>query len=189
MTGQELFHALSFVDERYIMEAEVVRIHKIPWMKYLSVAACLCILIVGAFAMNRMTSDKMVPEAAPEAAPPPMAAPEAAPEAAPIAPESAMEEDSLTGELVDISYAKLRVVKVVEDGNFEAIVEADEPMEMDTQVTVVVDPSQVPGADKDAYGGLFLAVEAGDLLEISDGAYDPETNILYVSHVLIVEKE
>ena len=176
MSGQELFHALSFVDERYIMEAEVARFRKIPWMKYLSVAACLCILIVGAFAMDRMASDKMVPEAAPEAAPPPMAAPEAAPEAAPLAPESAIEEDSLTGDLVDISYAKLRVVKVLEDGNFEAIVEADEPMEMDT--TVIVRAGE---------GTVFEYVDVveGAAFEIYDATYAPEQNMLYVSRVIL----
>lgn len=186
MSGQELFHALSFVDERYIMEAETARFQKIPWMKYLSVAACLCILLVGAFALQN--NKAAAPEAAPEAAAPPMAVPEAAPEAAPPAPESAAEEESLTGELMEVSDVRVRVVAVLEGVGLEAIVEADEPMEMDTAVTVVCDPSRVPGATEDVYSGLFLAVEAGDLLEISSGAYDPEQNILYVSHVLIVEE-
>ena len=77
---------------------------------------------------------------------------------------------------------------MLEGVGFEAIVMADEPMEVDTQVTVIVDPSKVPGADEDAYGGGFLAVEEGDLLETTNDAYDPEQNILYVSHVLIVEE-
>ena len=43
MTGQELFHALSFVDERYVAEAETNYLGlRIPWMKIISVAACLC---------------------------------------------------------------------------------------------------------------------------------------------------
>ena len=50
MTGQELFHALSFVDERYVQEADSAKLSAgIPWMKIVSVAACLCILFVGAF--------------------------------------------------------------------------------------------------------------------------------------------
>ena len=56
MTGQELFHALSFVDERYIAEAETAQLGaQIPWVKVLSVAACLCILLAGAFALNSLT--------------------------------------------------------------------------------------------------------------------------------------
>ena len=78
MTGQELFHALSFVDERYIAEAESAKLGaRIPWVKVLSVAACLCILIVGAFALDNI-GHKGATEAAPEAA-----APQAAPEAMP----------------------------------------------------------------------------------------------------------
>ena len=179
MTGTELFEALSFVDEGYIMEAETARMHKIPWMKYLSVAACLCILIVGAFAMDWMASDKMVPEAA---APP--AAPEAAPEAAPPvledALESAGEEEPLTGELVDVLHAKVRVVKVLEDGNFEAIVEADEPMEMDTTVIV-----------RAGKGTVFhnISVTEGAVYEIYDATYAPETNMLYVSRLVPLEGE
>jgi len=61
MTGQELFHALSFVDERYIAEAETAQLGaKIPWVKVLSVAACLCILIVGAFALENI-GQKLLP--------------------------------------------------------------------------------------------------------------------------------
>ena len=69
MTGQELFHALSFVDERYIAEAETVNLGaRIPWVKILSVAACLCILLTGYFAVERFGMLEKAPEAAPEAA-------------------------------------------------------------------------------------------------------------------------
>ena len=105
MTGQELFYALSFVDERYIEEADKGRVSSgMPWKKVLSVAACLCILLAGAVAMRNLGFEK-----APEAAAPPMApmpeaeaapAPEAAPEAA--APEEAMrDEQSLAEPAID----------------------------------------------------------------------------------------
>ena len=198
MTGQELFHAMSFVDERYVQEAESAKLSSgIPWMKLLSVAACLCILLVGAFALEHIGYKGAEAEAAPEAAPEaaaPEAAPEAAePEAAPLMPEeafseSAAEEEGATDELQHVEVARLRVVEIVEGVGFEAVVLADEPMEVDTQVRVIVDPSKVPGADKDAYGGGFLAVEEGDILETTDAAYDPELNVLYVSHVRIVEE-
>ena len=189
MTGQELFYALSFVDERYIEEADKGRVSSgMPWKKVLSVAACLCILLAGAVAMRNLGFEK-----APEAAAPPMAPmPEAAPEAAPPAPESAMVQtqenaSAAIGKLHHVPYARLQVLQVLEDGSFEAVVEADEPMEMDTQVTVVVDPSKVPGADPDAYTDLISVVE-GALIEIEDGAYDPEQNTLYIAKMMIVKE-
>ena len=204
MTGQELFHALSFVDERYIAEAETASFRKIPWMRVFSVAACLCILLTGLYAY-RLLQPKGASEAECAAPAAPM---EAAPEMAdqttedgtpteagtPLMPEEAFteaasaEESPATDELQHVEFARLRVVEIVEGVGFEAVVLADEPMEVDTQVTVIVDPSKVPGADKDAYGGGALAVEAGDILETTDAAYDPELNVLYVSHVLIVEE-
>ena len=46
MTGQELFAALSFVDGKYVQEAETAKLGRnTPWLKVLSVAACLCILL------------------------------------------------------------------------------------------------------------------------------------------------
>ena len=197
MTGQELFHALSFVDERFIAEAETASFRKIPWMKVFSVAACLCILLTGLYAY-RLLQPKGSMEA--ECAAP--AAPAEAPaetttmedaEGTPLMPEQSFteaasaEERPVTDELQHVEFARLRVVEIVEGVGFEAVVLADEPMEVDTQVRVVIDPSKVPGADKDAYGGGALAVEEGDILETTDAAYNPELNVLYVSHVLIVE--
>ena len=55
MTGQELFHALSFVDERYVAEAETNYLGiRIPWVKIISVAACLCILLSSYFVVEKM---------------------------------------------------------------------------------------------------------------------------------------
>ena len=294
MTGQELFYALSFVDERYIAEADTARLKAgIPWKKVLSVAACLCILLAGAVAMRNLGFEK-----APEAAAPPMApmpeaeaapAPEAAPEAA--APEEAMRDEqslaepaidpdtifgptvevsiqldgqtylletkegmdllsllkdqaydvsqlckcdieftvvtefgvkyhvnlqegfvrceqgqaflsnedmqniqaileelpgSLPAELHHVAFAKVRVVKVLEDGSFEAIIEADEPMEMDTQVRVIFDPSMVPGAGDTSME--TFSVSEGAEFNIEDGAYDPEQNILYIANILLIDE-
>ena len=96
MTGLELFEALSFVDARYIAEAETAKLgRKIPWMKYLSVAACLCILIAGAFGMKNLG----VMEKAPAADAPAAAAPmEDAPAADAPAAEAPMLEEDLSAE-------------------------------------------------------------------------------------------
>ena len=207
MTGQELFAALSFVDERYIAEADAITFRKnTPWMKVLSVAACLCILITGVYAYGRMQSKGAMEsihefEAAAPAAPRQEAAlEEAAPAEAPAATEAAPRQESETeaakpesalaaaGELQHVPYAKLLVVEVLEDGSFDAIVKATQEMEADTPVKVVVDPSMVPGEDREIANDLSVITE-GALLEIFDGAYDAEANTLYVAEVFLEEGE
>ena len=66
-----------------------------PWVKVLSVAACLCILMVGAFALDGMTDKHTEMETAAPVAPhaAPEAVPEAAPEEAPALEEVAPEYD------------------------------------------------------------------------------------------------
>ena len=207
MTGQELFHALSYVDERYIMEAETARLRSgIPWMKVLSVAACLCILIAGAFALEHTGLKGVTEEAAPEAAAPPAAAPEAAPEAAPkaeAAPEAAEPEvmpeeiyseseageERIPGELLQIPYARLRVTNLNDDGSFEAIVEeadADTNLfEAQMQVTVIVDPSRVVDADAEITNDLSV-LHTDAQIEIENGTYDTGMSILYVAEVIFL---
>ena len=195
MTGTELLEALSYVDERYIAEAETAKLHPgVPWMKVLSVAACLCILITGAFALERMTDKYAETEAAApaakveefpaqeelsktEAAPKEEMTDEVAPE-----PPMAVEEEVASHELQHIPNAKLRVVKVLEEGRFVAIAEATQEMEADTQVTVVVDPSKVPG-QKEEVNNDFSGIVEDAVVTIKDGAYDPDQNVLYVAEL------
>lgn len=50
MSGRELLEGMSYVDERFVDEAETQTIQKRvinTWMRLLPVAACLCILLVG----------------------------------------------------------------------------------------------------------------------------------------------
>lgn len=52
MSGKDLFEAMSHVDERYVHEAENSTISKrnvVPWMKWAAVAACLCLILLGAY--------------------------------------------------------------------------------------------------------------------------------------------
>lgn len=48
MTGKDLLEAMGLVDERYVDEAENKRLKRGVPMGWLSMAACLCILIAGA---------------------------------------------------------------------------------------------------------------------------------------------
>ena len=212
MTGQELLEVLSFVDERYIMEAETTQIRKnTVWTKWVSMAACICILITGVYAYSQMQQKNAavleaaapaVPHAAPEAVL--EAAPEEAdraweeaePEAAPPMPETEAEAEPIppypaediipAGELHHISYARLRVTYIREDGSFDAIVEETDAdtnlFENGQQATVIVDPTKVPGADAEVQNDLqFMHKDAQ--IEIEEGAYDAGMNILYVAQV------
>lgn len=200
MTGQELFHALSFVDERYIAEAETANLGvKLPWVKVLSVAACLCILIAGAFALENMGLKGATEEAA---AAPEAAMEEAAPaETAAGAPkqefgaESTLTEDvaeAAAGELQHVAFAHLRILSVREDGSYEVFVErvADEPgpFEAGEEMILVIDPERIPATDRTnmAYEG-DIAVDM--LVEIQNGAYDAGINTLYAEGVTAAARE
>lgn len=199
MTGQDLLHGLSFVDERFIAEADTaVLSRKIPWMKVLSVAACLCILIVGAFALENMGHKSAKEESAAPAAAAPEAMQESATEAAPPMPA---EEECITeaaegeipyGELQHVPQATLQIVKVLDDGSFEAVVEAvtrePTPLELGMQVKMVVDPSKIPGETREIQNDLSkILVDAK--VRIENGAYDAEKNILYAAEVFFAEEE
>ena len=63
MTGKDIVEALSFVDERYIEEAEHGTIPKTNNLRYLlPLAACLCLVLLG------LRFRTPAPESAPEAA-------------------------------------------------------------------------------------------------------------------------
>jgi len=211
MTGQELFAALSFVDERYIAEADTLSPQRnTPWMKVLSVAACLCILITGVYAFSRMQSKgamesiKECETAAPAAAPE-SALEEAAPMEAPAATEAAPRQEpaaekpeveggvsAAAGELQHVAFAHLRILNVLEDGSFEVYVErvSEEPgpFGAGVEMTLVIDPEMIPPTDRTdlEYSG-EVAVDM--LVEIQNGAYDAGTNILYAEGVFAAARE
>ena len=195
MTGQELLYALSFVDEKYIQEAESAQLRKIPWMKVLSVAACLCILIVGAFAMTHMGYKGAEEEAAAPAAPAETLA--AALEEAPpmqdeMITESAAEPVTIPGELHHVPFAHLRILEVREDGSFAVFVErvADEPgpFGAGVEMTLVIDPEMIPAPDRTDrdYDG---TISVDMLVEIQDGVYDAGINTLYAEGVFAAARE
>ena len=58
MSGKELFEGMSYVDERYVDEAEQKTIAKrvtSPWIKIVSMAACLCLVL---FSMYKLISHR-----------------------------------------------------------------------------------------------------------------------------------
>lgn len=207
MTGQELFYALSFVDERYIQEAEKARLGtKIPWVKWVSAAACLCILVAGVYATVLLgpmgaKEEAAAPAMPMEAAPMEEAATEAAgnaEEGCPTMTDEALSEtmagvpETIPGELHHVAFAQLRILKVLEDGSFEVYVErvADEPgpIEAGATMTLVIDPEMIPAPDRTEreYPG---DVTVDMLVEIQNGTYDAGINTLYAEGVLAAAQE
>ena len=57
MNGKDLLEGMSYVDERFIEEAENGAISKgIPWAKVAAMAACLCLLIFGLYRLPGTSS-------------------------------------------------------------------------------------------------------------------------------------
>ena len=204
MTGTQLFEALSFVDEKYIQEAANAKLRTgTPWMKIMSVVACLCILITGVYAYSRMQQKTAAPEAAaPAVAITESAVEEAAPAEAPAATAAAPKEESVTAvpeaplpveeevasdELQHIPYARLRILEQTDIG-FAAVVEkvSDEPTPLETgmELTIVFDASMVPGNTREVVIDTAQMVENAPVA-VEDGAYDGQNNILYVVEVLL----
>ena len=57
MNGKDLLEGMSFVDERFIAEAENGTISKgIPWAKIAAMAACLCLMVFGLYRLPGRSS-------------------------------------------------------------------------------------------------------------------------------------
>ena len=68
MNGKEMLEAMSFVDEKYIEDAEIIPKRRPHWQPIAAAAACLVLVLIGAW---KATPTK---DAAPEMAAPEMAA-------------------------------------------------------------------------------------------------------------------
>lgn len=203
MTGTELFEALSFVDAKYVQEAENANLRRsTPWMKVLSVAACLCILITGVYAYSQMQSKGATESIKDAAAAPEAAVEEAAPAEAPAATGAAPKQESGTeepaaekedfsaaaGELEQIPYVQLRILGQTDSG-FTAVAEAvsEDPtsLEVGMELTIVFDASMVPGNTREVNINTDRLTE-NTLVVVEDAAYDAGTNTLYVVEVFFV---
>ena len=199
MTGQELFYALSFVDEKYVAEAETARIAKTPWMKFLSVAACLCIILLGVYGMRNLVGvDKMTAADAPAAMAPVADAPAA--DAPPVmedaeievAPGEVAAPETIPAELHHVGFAHLRILEILEEGHYRVYVERvpDEPGPIDagTEMTLVIDPEMIPGQTEQIHNDLSQVTE-DMLVMIEDGAYDVGINTLYAETLFMAAQE
>lgn len=193
MTGLEIMEGMSYVDAKFIQEAETAALGRnTPWMKLVSVAACLCILVVGAYAYRQAN---MKSEAALDLEP----AADAPAAGAPLAPAeetgTESQESSLEGytdELQNIAAASLRIVSFTQEG-FTAVVEEESAdcalFTVGMQVQVTIDAGKVPDSEEsDAQYGGFPLPEEGMLVKIENGAYDASANTLFVVGITLVDQ-
>lgn len=62
MNGQDLLEAMSFLNEELVAASDTApRI--IPWKRILTLAACLCIVLLGAFSLTRISPWQQTKEA------------------------------------------------------------------------------------------------------------------------------
>lgn len=70
MNGKELLEAMSFIDEELLAEAEAPR-RRIAWRSWGTLAACLCIIVLGTISFRLLSggpTEGLADQAAPEAA-------------------------------------------------------------------------------------------------------------------------
>ena len=141
MSGKELFEGMSYVDERYVDEAEQKTIAKrvtSPWIKIVSMAACLCLVLFSMYKLIPYWDWNVTEQAAGEAA--------ARPESA-VEPEMGMEEQE-SASIADEAPASrapemmVRIQEVTETGFIGTVqnVSGFTVFADGTQITVTVDP-------------------------------------------------
>lgn len=181
MNGKDLLEGMSYVDEQLVDEAEtgVIRgASRRVWMRWASLAACLCVVVVGAFVYRNFygsgiteTTGEITPTGATEAAPMPT---EAMTEAMAYPPASE----------AAIPSAILRVESWLEDGFAGVVEEVSNMPELaeGEQVFVVIGEDamvQLPYYENDPNGTVRV--------EVLPYTYDVENNTLYVELVTPIE--
>ena len=176
MSGKELFEGMSYVDERFVDEAEHKTIAKnvtARWIKVASMAACLCLVL---FSMYKLIPywDWNVTE-------------EAAGEGAYARPEGAIEQES--AEIADEAPASrapemmVRILELTETGFIGTVQNNGGFMvfEDGTQITVTVDPETDPDFTPEKY-------KTGDLVYVMYTSWDEDELTIVASILGIVDE-
>lgn len=182
MSGKELFEGMSYVDERYVDEAEQTTIAKrvtSPWIKIVSMAACLCLVLFSMYKLIPYWDWNVTEQAAGEVA--------ARPESA-VEPEMGMEEQE-SASIADEAPASrapemmVRIQEVTETG-FIGTVENMSGFTVfadGTQITVTVDLETDPAFNPDAYN-------PEDLILVMYTSWDENEKTVVASIMGIVEE-
>ena len=182
MSGKELFEGMSFVDERYVDEAEQKTIAKrvtSPWIKIVSMAACLCLVFFSMYKLIPYWDWSVTEQAAGEAA--------ARPESA-VEPEMGMEEQE-SASIADEAPASrapemmVRIQEVTETGFIGTVENMSGFMvfEDGTQITVTVDLETDPDFDPNAY-------KPDNLILVMYTSWDENEKTIVASIMGIVEE-
>ena len=183
MSGKELFEGMSYVDERFVDEAE----HKIiakhvtaRWIKMASMAACLCLVLFSMYKQIPYWDWSVTEQAAGEAA-------EARPEGA-VESEMGMEEQESASAADEAPATRapemmIRIQAITETG-FIGTVQHNggfTVFEDGTEMTVTVDLETDPEFKPEDY-------EISDLIHVMYTSWDEDEQTIVASILGIVEE-
>ena len=183
MSGKELFEGMSYVDDRFVDEAEhktIVKRVTAPWIKIASMAACLCLVLFSMYKLIPHWEWSVTEQAAGEAA-------EARPEGA-AESEMGMEEQE-SAEIADeapASRAPEMMVRIQEltDTGFIGTVQNNGGFmvfEDGSQITVTIDLETDPDFTSDKY-------KTGDLVYVMYTSWDEDELTIVASILGIVDE-
>ncbi len=193
MSGKDLFEGMSYVDERFVDEAENKTLPKrvvSPWIKVASMAACLCLIIFSLYDLQPYLRGET--EGAGQEAADQMPAGEMDNGKDQISQESAIvsPEDAPAGE---VPNTILYVEEMTSDGFIATVTEYGETerLGLGTKLNVVIredthhefaDESNATSDDsKTDYTGCYVLIQYYE--------FYPGTNTIVVDHVYIIEEE
>ena len=182
MSGKELFEGMSYVDERFVDEAEhktIVKHVTARWIKMASMAACLCLVLFSMYKLIPYWDWSVTEQAAGEAG--------ARPESA-VEPEMGMEEQE-SASIADEAPASrapemmVRIQEVTETGFIGTVENMSGFMvfEDGTQITVTVDLETDPDFDPNAY-------KPDNLILVMYTSWDENEKTIVASIMGIVEE-
>ena len=183
MSGKELFEGMSYVDERFVDEAEHKTIAKritAPWIEIASMAACLCLVLFSVYNLSQYWELGVTEQADGEAA-------EARPESA-VEPETGMEEQEVASAADEAPATRapemmVRIQAITETGFIGAVHNNGGFTVFDdgTEITVTVDLETDPDFKPDDY-------EIGDLIYVMYTSWDENEKTIVASILGIVEE-
>ena len=183
MSGKELFEGMSYVDERFVDEAEHKTITKrvsARWVKVASMAACLCLVLFSIYKLMPYWDWSVTEQAAGEAA-------EARPEGA-VESEMGMEEQESASAADEAPATRapemmIRIQAITETG-FIGTVQNNggfTVFEDGTEITVTVDLETDPEFKPEDY-------EISNLIHVMYTSWDEDELTIVASILGIVEE-
>ena len=184
MSGKDLFEGMSYVDERFVDEAEYKTLPKrvvSPWIKVASLAACLCLIIFSLYNLQpylRGETEGIAGEGAADAMPEGVLEDEKDQ----ISQESAIENPAEEG-APRAPETMICVLKITESG-FVGTVQNNggfTVFEDGTEITVTVDLETDPNFKPEDY-------QIGDLVHVMYTEWDVDERTMVASILGIVDE-